>query len=118
MALLHLLASLGTYEIFCAHFNHKLRGAESDRDEAFVRDYCEKKRIPFRSGGADVAAWASEHRRGTEEAARVLRYAFLEETAEALGCGRVATAHNAEDNAETVLMNLVRGAGARRCGAI
>ncbi len=101
----------------CAHFNHMLRGDESDRDEAFVRDLCAKWNIEFVSGRADVSAYAAENDLGTEEAARILRYRFLEETAEKLGCVRIATAHNANDNAETVLMNLARGSGAKGlCG--
>ena len=88
MSLLNwLFENRGLYkaEIFAAHFNHGLRGGESDRDERFVRDFCEEKGIPLETGGADVASYARENGLGTEEAARNLRYGFLEKTAEKLG---------------------------------
>lgn len=95
-----------------AHYNHHLRGAESDRDEAFVRSLCERLGVPLTVSGGDVAARARETGESVEEAARKLRYAFLER----LGC-TIATAHNADDNAETVLLNLVRGTALRGlCG--
>ncbi len=95
-----------------AHFNHRLRGAESDRDEAFVRDWCAARGVDFVSGSADVAALAAETGWTVEEAARNARYAFLRQTAKALGPStRIYTAHHADDNAETVLLNLLRGTG-------
>ena len=116
-ALLHLLCARQDLTVGCAHFNHRLRGAESDRDEAFVRELCGKLGVTFFSGCGDVAAYAAEKRLGIEQAARALRYAFLESTAEACGFDRIATAHHAEDNAETILMNLTRGSGMRGlCG--
>lgn len=117
LSILRETASLFGFSLACAHFNHMLRGDESDRDEAFVRKLCEDWGVEFVSGRADVSAYAAENGIGTEEAARILRYRFLEETADRLGCGRIATAHNANDNAETVLMNLARGSGAKGlCG--
>lgn len=116
-ALLHLLCARPDLTVACAHFNHRLRGAESDRDEAFVRAMCETLGVECICGGGDVAAYAAEERIGIEQAARALRYAFLENTAEARGFDRIATAHHAEDNAETILMNLARGSGVRGlCG--
>ncbi len=97
--------------VACAHFNHCLRGAESDRDAAFVRDFCGKEKIPYREASGDVAAVAAQRGTGIEETARALRYAFLEEAASQLACAWIATAHNADDNVETVLLNLVRGSG-------
>jgi len=114
MCLLHLLYELASecgFVLQCAHFNHKLRGAESDRDEAFVRAWCEQQKIPFICGSADVAAVAAERGTGIEETARMLRYDFLERTAKELGAARIATAHTANDNAESMLLNLVRGTG-------
>lgn len=117
VSLLHLLHGMDGIGVVCAHFNHQLRGAESLRDEHFVRGLCEILGIECVVGSADVACYAAEHGMGTEEAARTLRYAFLERTAAEQGCDRIATAHNAEDNAETVLMNLVRGSGLKGlCG--
>ena len=96
-----------------AHFNHQLRGAESDRDEAFVRDWCAAHDIPFVSGSGDVRGYAEQEGLSLEEAARVLRYAFLRREAEKLGQHfKIYTAHHADDNAETILWNLIRGTGA------
>ena len=116
MCLLHLLKSLEderNIRVTAAHFEHGLRGEESLRDMAFVEDWCRAQGIPCVTGRGDTRAYAAEHHLGLEEAARELRYAFLERTAEALGCDRVATAHTADDNAETLLMNLIRGCGGR-----
>ena len=117
MALLHILLRLtaGTgVTLAAAHFNHRLRPA-ADRDEQFVRDWCAGHGVPFVAGSGDVRAHAAG--RGVEDAARQLRYAFLEETADRLGAERIATAHHREDNAETVLLHLLRGSGLRGlCG--
>jgi tRNA(Ile)-lysidine synthase len=116
-ALLHLLCTTPSLTVACAHFNHRLRGAESDRDEAFVRELCGRLGIDCYCGREDVAAYAARKRIGLEQAAREMRYSFLEKTAEAHGFDRIATAHHAEDNAETVLLNLARGSAMRGlCG--
>ncbi len=114
MCLLHMLwaeRETGGWQVAAAHYNHQLRGAESDRDAAFVRDWCRERDIPCYLGGGDVAAAAERTGQGVEETARQLRYAFLTETAERIGAQRVATAHNADDNGETLLLHLVRGSG-------
>jgi len=120
MALLHALATLREplgFSLCAAHFNHKLRGEESERDAAFVAAYCHEKDIPLHSGVGDVRAEAERQGRGIEETARSLRYAFLEEAAERQGATRIATAHHADDNLETLLLHLVRGTGLRGlCG--
>ena len=117
VCLLHLLLTTPGIRLSCAHFNHQLRGAESDGDEVFVRSLCEDWHIPFYSGSGDVRAYAKEQGMSIETAARELRYAFLYATAEAIGADRIATAHNAEDNAETLLLRLARGTGLRGlCG--
>ena len=97
----------GGYRIAAAHFNHHLRGEASDSDQAFVRDFCARLGIPLTVGGGDVAARGGN----TEEVARQMRYAFLEETAQQLGADRIATAHNGDDNLESLLLNLTRGCG-------
>ncbi len=117
MCLLAALLSLGI-PCAAAHFNHRLRGAESDRDERFVREFCEEKGVSLICGSADVAAFARENSLGVEEAARKLRYAFLERARADLGCTVTATAHNAGDNVETLVYNLTRGAGLRGMGGI
>ena len=98
--------------IAAAHFNHHLRGAASDRDERFVRDWCAAHDIPFVSGDGDVKGFALSEGLSVEEAARELRYAFLRREAAKLGPrARIYTAHHADDQAETVLFNLIRGTG-------
>ncbi len=107
-----LQAELGI-TVAAAHFNHRLRGAEADRDEAFVRAFCAGRGIALTVGSADVAKYAAVHGKSVEEAARECRYAFLQ----ALPCDKLATAHTADDNAETVLLHLLRGSGLRGlCG--
>ena len=115
MCLLYFLREQG-YDVSCAHFNHRLRGEEAVRDEEFVRAWCEEERIPFYSGSGDVRAHARKTGKTVEEAARDLRYAFLRETAKKLNA-QLTLAHHADDNAETVLLNLVRGTDLRGlCG--
>lgn len=98
--------------VSAAHFNHKLRAEEAERDEAFVRDFCHTHSIPLHVGSENVAAYAEANRLGIEEAARLCRYRFFD----SLHC-KIATAHHADDNAETVLLHLLRGSGLRGlCG--
>lgn len=111
MCLLHWLSQQEAISLVCAHFNHQLRGEESDRDEAFVRDFCARSGIPLTVGRGDVRAFARREKLSLEEAGRTLRYTFLFRAAEEEGCQRIATAHNAGDNAETVLLHLLRGSG-------
>lgn len=121
MCLLHLLKSLEEergIRVFAAHFEHGLRGEESLRDMAFVEDWCGEHEIPCVTGRGDTRALAETERLGLEEAARKLRYEFLERTADELGCDRIATAHTADDNAETLLLNLIRGSGAKGLSGI
>ena len=117
MYLLCRLEELG-YPVAAAHYNHGLRGEESDRDESFVRGFCAGRGLPFFSEKGDAASCATEHRLSIEDAARWLRYAFLARAAESAGAAAIATAHTAEDNAETMLLNLVRGTGLRGLGGI
>ena len=117
MCLLHCLHTQGV-RVAAAHFNHQLRAAEADGDEAFVRRWCESRGIAFYAGRCDVAALAAENGWTVEEAGRRARYEFLERTAEEIGADRIATAHHAQDNAETLLFHLVRGTGPDGLGAI
>ena len=120
--LYHLRGPLG-YTLIAAHYNHHLRGAESDRDEQFVRKFV-AQHCPGQSldqlppvelivGHGNVTAEAKKRKQGIEETAREMRYAFLYETAEKLGANRIAVAHNADDNLETMLLHQIRGAGLR-----
>lgn len=92
-----------------AHFNHHLRAEESQRDEEFVRSLCDRFDIPLHVGGEAVTAGE----KGLEAAARAARYAYFDTLP-----GKIATAHTADDNAETVLMRMVRGTGLKGLGAI
>lgn len=91
------------------HFNHHLRGEESDRDEAFVRQLCSTYDIPLHVGGGSIVPG----KKGLEAAARDARYRYFSTIP-----GKIATAHTANDNAETVLMHMVRGTGLRGLGGI
>ena len=113
MCLLHLLSAWCRAhggQVVAAHFNHRLR-PNAGRDEDFVRSWCAAHAIPFVSGSGDVAGLAQAEGLSIEEAGRQLRYAFLRREAERLGGARIYTAHHADDNAETVLFNLIRGTG-------
>jgi tRNA(Ile)-lysidine synthase len=120
MCLLHILHRLSSeigFRLGAVHFNHMLRGDSADADAEFVRCYCERERIAAFFGAENVGDYAKNQRIGTEEAARILRYRFFEKIAAQVGADHVATAHNADDNAETVLMNLARGSGLKGlCG--
>jgi tRNA(Ile)-lysidine synthase len=127
-AFLELRAELGLV-LAVVHFNHRIRGAESDADEQFVRQLAERFALPFLCGSADVPAWAREQGLGIEAAARRLRYEYFAElldtpkaehgnNVDAFPLDKIATAHTANDQAETVLMRLLRGAGTRGLGAI
>ena len=117
VCLLSLLRGCPDITLSAAHFNHCLRGAEADGDEAFVGSLCAEWGIPFYSGRGDVAAYAAEKGLSAETAAREMRYAYLYGQADALGADCIATAHNANDNAETLLLRLARGTGLKGlCG--
>lgn len=112
MALLwamYLLKDKLKIHLSAAHFNHRLRGGESDRDEAFVADFCKGYGIDFVAGSGNVVA----EEKGLEAAAREARYAFLRNLP-----GKIATAHTASDNAETVLLHMVRGTGLKGLGGV
>ena len=115
VCLLHVMHALQPelqITVAAAHLNHQLRGEESDRDEAFVKDFCSRLGVPLTVAHADVLLRCRETGESVEEAARILRYQFLE----SLG-NPVATAHTQDDNLETVLLNLVRGTALRGlCG--
>ena len=110
MCLLHMIYSRGI-KVVAAHFEHGIRGEESLRDARFVESWCREAGIDCVIGHGSVPSYAAERGLGLEQAARELRYAFLEKTAAEQGCKYIATAHNADDNVETVIFNLARGGG-------
>ena len=114
MCLLHLawsMAEAGGFQVAAAHYHHGMRGAAADADAAFVETFCKERNISCVVERGDVYGQAQRLGLGVEETGRRLRYEFLRRTAEELGCNRIATAHNADDNLETLLLHLVRGAG-------
>lgn len=112
VCLLHLVRSLGDVECLCAHFDHRLRESSAS-DAEFVRRLCMEWDVPFFAGSGDVAAYARERGLSIETAAREMRYGFLERTADEQRADLIATAHNLNDNAETVLFHMARGTGLR-----
>ena len=115
MALLNMLINLKKEnkidaKLIVAHVNHGIR-EEAEEETKFVEDFCKYNNIPCYIKREKVEELAKEQKVGTEEAGRKLRYSFFEEVAEKENANKIATAHNANDNAETVLMNIMRGAG-------
>ncbi|MBU2591350.1 MAG: tRNA lysidine(34) synthetase TilS [Nitrospinae bacterium] len=115
IALLNLLNTLsGEFNISLAiaHLNHSIRGDEADRDEEFVKRVGGQMGVETFTDKIDVPKYQNEHGLSVETAAREVRYKFLQRIAKKIGAGRIATGHSAEDQAETVLMRLLRGSGA------
>lgn len=117
MAMLGFLMSVTdrySLKLTVAHVNHGLRGDEALRDENYVRDFCQKNSLEFRVLHADVATLAAESGESCEECGRRVRYEFFESIDP---CAKIATAHTASDNAETMLFNLARGSSLKGlCG--
>ena len=100
------------------HLNHGLRGAEADRDEAYVKEICGRLGIPLAVAHENVAEYAAARGISGEEAGRILRYEHMKETAEQFSCQKTATAHHRDDSAETVLFNMFRGSGLKGLSGI
>ncbi len=114
MALVHILLMLRPeykFTLAVAHLNHMLRGGESDEDEEFVEAFCRRHSVPFYRTAIDVRRFAQESGRSIEDAARYVRYDWLQKVALDIGGAKIATGHHRDDQAETVLINLLRGAG-------
>ncbi|MBQ1675269.1 MAG: tRNA lysidine(34) synthetase TilS [Oscillospiraceae bacterium] len=120
MCLLHYLYTLSLrrdFRVAAAHLNHGMRPT-AQRDETLVRRFCEERDVPFFVGYEKVYDRARDWDLGVEETGRRLRYEFLSRTADEIGAERIATAHHMGDQAETVLLNLLRGTGAEGLGGI
>ena len=114
---LHGISSAYGFSVAAGHYNHHMRPT-AGRDEDFVRQLCAQLGVPFYTEGCDVVKAAAEAKLGVEEMGRRLRYDFLERLAQRLGAERIATAHHMADQAETVLLNLLRGTGPEGLGGI
>lgn len=121
IAMLHALhtcsAELGI-TLHAAHLNHGIRGEESNLDQAFVYNLANSLKLPITVGNADVPALRLEMRVGEEEAARIARLKFFLDTATELDMNKVAIGHTADDRAESVLLNVIRGCGVDGLGSI
>src|SRR4051812_1068067 len=116
VALLRAMAALkerhgGRGELFVGHLNHGLRGSAADTDESWLRLLCDRLKLKLEVEKRDISEVAAEQGDGWEAAARSARYAFLQAVAERSGARFVATAHTADDQAETVLHRILRGTG-------
>jgi tRNA(Ile)-lysidine synthase len=112
------LAQHGEFDVAAlAHLNHQLR-PEAVRDEQFCRDLATRCGLPITIESADVQSYAASTRQSIEEAARALRYEFLDRAAAGCGAGRIAVGQTEDDQAETYLIKLVRGAGLTGLGGI
>ncbi len=98
-------------ELLALHFNHGLRGKESDDDASFAKEFCAGLNIEFMAQKLSVKIFAKKNKFSIEEAARLLRYKNLEDIAKKRSCTKIVTAHNLSDNTETILMNLFNGTG-------
>lgn len=94
-----------------AHCNFQLRGEDADKDEVLVNEWCAKNEVPFHNVRFDTDAKVKEWKKGIQETARILRYEWLEQIRKENNYSAIATAHHANDNAETLLMNLFKGTG-------
>ena len=121
MCLTHILWSLREklgISLCTVHLNHGIRGAEADSDEESARAFSESLGIPFSSKCENVPEYAKIHGMSEELAGREIRYAFFDEILKEKGFNKIATAHNRNDNAETILMNFMRGSGLKGLGGI
>jgi tRNA(Ile)-lysidine synthase len=110
MVMLTLFIQAG-YKIGVAHANFKLRGEESEGDETFVKTFCEARNIPFYSTWFDTNNYAAEKKISIQMAARELRYVWFRQLIKQHGYSKIATAHHADDQAETIFLNMVKGEG-------
>lgn len=113
LALLDALRACYGPTVIAGHVNHMLRGGDGDADEAFVVDFCRRRQIEARTVRRDIRRLAQEAGANLESTARNVRYNWLAEEARRCGAPWVATGHTADDQAETVLHNLIRGTGWR-----
>lgn len=112
MVMAHLYHAAG-YSFAVAHCNFQLRGDDANKDEELVKEWCEKHDVKFYATRFDTQSKVEEWKKSIQETARILRYDWLEEIRDKNGYAYIATAHHANDNAETLLMHLFKGTGMR-----
>ena len=105
-------------EIAAAHINHLLRGKDSERDELFCKAICEELSISFYCVRKNIKSYSKKNKISLETAGRKIRYDFFEKVSKKNKYNKIVTAHNADDNAETVLLNLIKGTGIKGIAGI
>ncbi|NLX13371.1 MAG: tRNA lysidine(34) synthetase TilS [Phycisphaerales bacterium] len=120
LCLLEALNETGSWalRLHVAHLNHQLRGQAADEDAKYVEDFCRQRRVPCTCASADVRGRAEAERISVEQAARQCRFEFLERVALRQDADKIALAHHADDNAETILHRIIRGTGLRGLAGI
>jgi tRNA(Ile)-lysidine synthase len=118
VSILHHLKDEYELTLAVAHVDHMFRGAESAADAAFVAEMCKKLSIPCFQTAIDVPRYIAETGKSPQDAARILRYQYLRQVAHTMGNGKIATGHHRDDQAETVLIHLLRGAGGSGIGGM
>ncbi|NDI37051.1 tRNA lysidine(34) synthetase TilS [Chengkuizengella sediminis] len=114
MAMLHILHTLSSkwnFKLIAVHINHQFRGIEADQEEMLVHQWCNDLQVPCEIGKIDVPAYIEQTGKNAQAAAREKRYEFLFQIAEQYGSRKITLAHHADDQAETILMRLIRGTG-------
>jgi tRNA(Ile)-lysidine synthase len=121
IALLHVLhrfSQVQNYSLIVAHINHMARGKDSDADARFVESVAEELKLPFHLKKIDVGIERLKLKTSFQDAARIIRYQFFEETLQSVGGNRVVLGHTADDQVETILINIVRGTGLKGLAGI
>jgi tRNA(Ile)-lysidine synthase len=121
IALLHILhkfSHIQNYSLIVSHINHMARGKDSDADAGFVESVADKLKLPFYLKKIDVGIERLKLKTSFQDAARIIRYQFFEETLQSVGGGRIALGHTADDQVETILINIVRGTGLKGLAGI
>jgi tRNA(Ile)-lysidine synthase len=115
---LHKFSKIQNYSLIVAHINHLARGKNSDADAGFVESVAEKLKLPFYLKKIDVGIERLKLKTSFQDAARIIRYQFFEETLQSVGGNRIALGHTADDQVETILINIVRGTGLKGLAGI
>lgn len=121
VALLHVLVTLREeffWHLHVAHLNHRFRGPDADADADYVADLARQWEVPATIQSFDVPQYQKAHKLSAQQAARAVRHEFLRQVAAAFGATRIALGHTADDRVETLLLNLLRGAGVEGLGSL